>query len=130
MSSQNVMGRIRYGENLAGSGGEGAVQRDAAGKPCEGTSDRDPAWRGDGRAGADRALAGDAAIGPSKPKGTSAGSRAASRGTGGAEDANRATEILIRHTADDVHAHALPDLKFDFEGGVSLETRFMKRLGL
>ncbi len=47
-----------------------------------------------------------------------------------AEHENRATEILNRNTADDVHVHDLPDVKYDFEGGVSRDTSFMKRLGL
>lgn len=47
-----------------------------------------------------------------------------------AEHEKRATEILGRHAADDVHVHDLPDVRYDFDGGVSFDTSFMKRLGL
>jgi len=50
--------------------------------------------------------------------------------TKNAEQEERATNILKRHSADDVHVHDLPDLKFELEGGVSYDTSFMKRLGL
>ena len=43
---------------------------------------------------------------------------------------SRATVILERHSADDVHIHDLPAAEFAFTGGVSQDTSFMKRLGL
>jgi hypothetical protein len=46
------------------------------------------------------------------------------------EHEKRATEVLTRHSAEDVHVHTLPDVQYDFEGGVSLDTSFMKRLGM
>ena len=38
--------------------------------------------------------------------------------------------ILKRYSAEDVHLHDLPEAAFSTEGGVSLGTSFMKRLGL
>lgn len=42
----------------------------------------------------------------------------------------RAVEILKRHSADDVHVHDLPDVKYDLKGGVSHEMSFLNLLGL
>ena len=42
----------------------------------------------------------------------------------------RAVEVLKRNSAEDVHLHDLPDLKFEMAGGVSHDTSFMNRLGL
>ncbi len=47
-----------------------------------------------------------------------------------AEHERRATEILERHSAEDVHVHDLPDLRFETTGGVSHDTSFMNRLGM
>ena len=47
-----------------------------------------------------------------------------------AEHEKRALEILDRHSAEDVHVHEFPKAKFDFEGGVSHDLSFMKRLGM
>jgi hypothetical protein len=46
------------------------------------------------------------------------------------EDEKRATEILKRHSGDDVHVHDLPEVEYDFKGGVSYDMSFMKLLGL
>lgn len=46
------------------------------------------------------------------------------------EHERRACAILERHAADDVHVHDLPDVTYDFAGGVSRDLSFMKRLGL
>lgn len=46
------------------------------------------------------------------------------------EHETRACAILNRHADDDVHVHDLPDVAYDFEGGVSRDLSFMKRLGL
>jgi hypothetical protein len=50
--------------------------------------------------------------------------------TADAAHETRAVEILRTHSAEDVHVHDLPDLKFDLDGGVSHDTSFMNRLGL
>jgi len=47
-----------------------------------------------------------------------------------AEHEERACEILRRHSAEDVHVHDLPEIKHEFEGGVSYDVSFMKRLGM
>ncbi len=46
------------------------------------------------------------------------------------EDERRACEILKRHSGEDVHVHDLPEVKYDFKGGVSYDMSFMKLLGL
>ena len=37
----------------------------------------------------------------------------------------RACRILVKHNASDVHQHELPDIKFDFSGGVSRKMSFL-----
>ncbi len=42
----------------------------------------------------------------------------------------RASDILRRHSADDIHVHELPALEHPFQGGASYEVSFMKTLGM
>jgi hypothetical protein len=46
------------------------------------------------------------------------------------EDETRACDILKRHSGDDVHVHDLPEVEYEFRGGVSYDMSFMKLLGL
>ena len=46
------------------------------------------------------------------------------------EQERKAVNILKRYSAEDVHLQDLPEAAFSTEGGVSLGTSFMKRLGL
>jgi len=46
------------------------------------------------------------------------------------EHERRAGEILKRWSADDVHVHDLPDIKYQLKGGVSRDMSFMNLLGL
>jgi hypothetical protein len=50
--------------------------------------------------------------------------------TFGPEDEKRATEILRRWSAEDVHVHDLPRATMPREGGMSHEMSFMNALGL
>jgi hypothetical protein len=50
--------------------------------------------------------------------------------TDGADQEQRAIDILERHGAEHVHAHARPKADFDTAGGVSHQLSFMRALGL
>jgi outer membrane lipoprotein SlyB len=50
--------------------------------------------------------------------------------THGPDQEEKACKILERCSAEHVHVHDLPKADYDFEGGLSYDLSFMKRLGL